>query len=224
MAYHSPHPWDLTPTQAIAIQRELAGQVSAEALTKPPRYLAGVDCAFDKANNLCIAAAVLWDMQNNTVCDQHVVHQPISFPYIPGLLSFREAPAMLAALAGLNVRPDVILTDGQGLAHPRRFGIACHLGIITEIPAIGCAKSLLIGDFQSPGVSRGATADLTHKQERIGKVVRTRSRVKPLFISIGHRIDLESAVALVLECCRGFRLPEPTRQADKLVARMKGLS
>jgi deoxyribonuclease V len=162
---------------------------------------------------------VLWDHQEECVAEQHMATHPVLFPYIPGLLSFRETPALLAALGCLHQQPDLIMCDGQGLAHPRRFGLACHVGVICDIPAVGCAKSVLVGTYDMPGCSRGATTPLVYRQQHIGQVVRTRTGVKPVFVSVGHRMDLPTAVELVLSCARKYRLPEPTRLADRFVAR-----
>jgi deoxyribonuclease V len=164
------------------------------------------------------AAAVLLSFPDLTPLGDSLVEEPVRYPYIPGLLSFREAPAVIAALEGLSEPPDLIMVDGQGRAHPRRFGIACHLGLLLDRPALGCAKSRLIGDYDEPPPEPGAWTPLTHHGEVIGAVVRTRAGVKPLFVSVGHRVSLETAVALVLACARGLRLPEPTRLADQLAS------
>jgi deoxyribonuclease V len=153
--------------------------------------------------------------------EQHVTRRPIRFPYVPGLLSFREAPAILAVLRRLRCEPDVFLFDGQGYAHPRRFGLACHVGMLIDRPSLGCAKSVLVGTFRMPGAARGARAPLEHNGECVGMAVRTRDGVKPVYVSVGHRLSLEAAVEITLTACAGFRLPEPTRLADKLVARAK---
>jgi len=145
-----------------------------------------------------------------------VVEQPVDFPYVPGMLSFREVPSALAALQRLAVRPDLVLCDGQGLAHPRRFGLACHLGLLADLPTIGVAKSKLIGDYDEPGDERGAHSPLRHKDEVIGVVLRTRARVSPLYVSIGYRVSLDTAIEFVLACAPRYRLPETTRLADRL--------
>ncbi|HRY47193.1 MAG TPA: deoxyribonuclease V [Candidatus Paceibacterota bacterium] len=214
-----PHAWNLTPREARLIQEQMACRVLVQAPTSPIRWIAGLDAAFSRDGRFCRAAVVLWDLEEGSVVEQHLATHPVLIPYIPGLLSFRETPALLAALACLRQRPDLILCDGQGLAHPRRFGLACHVGVICDLPAVGCAKSLLVGDYDTPGASRGCTAPLLHRQEHVGEVVRTRSEVKPVFVSVGHRMDLSSAVDLVLSCAKRYRLPEPTRLADRYVAR-----
>jgi deoxyribonuclease V len=216
-----PHNWSVTPKQAIAIQKRLAQLVRE---VKPPRflrYIAGVDAAFSPDNQFCLAVVVLWDRENQVSVEQHLGISPLKFPYIPGLLTFREAPAIIKALRNLQRRPDVLLCDGQGIAHPRRLGIACHLGLLTDLPAIGCAKSRLIGSYQEPDEEKGARAPLLIGQEQVGSVIRTRENVKPVFVSIGHKIDLPTAEQIVLTCATRYRLPEPTRLADQLVAAAK---
>ncbi len=218
------HAWEVSPREAAAIQRELAGRVEGKA---PPGFdpgiVAGLDAAFPKGGGECVAAAVAWDVRERRAIEERVVRRPLTFPYVPGLLSFREAPAVLAALAELDTTVEVLLCDGHGLAHPRRFGLACHLGVLTGIPAVGCAKSVLVGAHGEVDSPRGSEGPLEHRGERIGTVLRTRDRVRPVFVSIGHRMDLESAVGLVLACAIGFRLPEPIRRADRLVSRAREL-
>ncbi len=212
----APHRWRVTPAAARAIQRRLATRVRIEPLRAEPRLVAGVDSAF--ARGLCVAGAVLWDARTGEVVEQHLARRPLAFPYVPGLLSFREAPAVLAALRKLRRRPDAILVDGHGLAHPRRFGIACHLGVLVGLPTAGCAKSRLVGEHGEPGSARGSRAPLVDGEETLGSVMRTRDGGKPVYVSIGHQIDLAGAERLVLACARGHRLPEPTHLADRLVA------
>ena len=188
-----------------------------------PVVVAGLDAAFPKGGRECVAAAVAWSVRERRVLEERVVRRPLMFPYVPGLLSFREAPAVLAALSELETPVDALLCDGHGLAHPRRFGLACHLGVLTGIPAVGCAKSVLVGEPGESDPARGSKAPLVHRGERVGTVLRTRERVRPVFVSIGHRVDLPAAEALVLECGIGFRLPEPVRRADRLVSRARKL-
>ena len=185
--------------------------------------MAGLDAAFPKGGRECVAAAVAWDIRRRRVVEERIARRPLTFPYVPGLLSFREAPAVLAALAELETPADALLADGHGFAHPRRFGLACHLGILTGIPAVGCAKSVLVGTHGDIASARGSEGPLEDRGERIGTVLRTRDRVRPVFVSIGHRMDLESAVGLVLACAIGFRLPEPIRRADRLVSEARRL-
>lgn len=217
------HPWSVTPKRAIAIQLELAPRVVRRGRIRSPRLLAGFDLSFIPDRNQCIAGVVVWDNRLGRVVEQHVLRRPVRFPYVPGLLSFREAPAILAVIERLLCTPDVFVFDGQGFAHPRRFGLACHVGLLIERPSLGCAKSLLIGACKMPGVGRGSTSSIQHQGECIGMAVRTRDRVKPVFVSIGHRLSLEAAVEITLQAGNGYRLPEPTRLADKLVAHAKAL-
>jgi len=216
-----PHRWNLTPRQAVAVQRELAGRVLRQPLATPPRLVAGLDAAFTRDGERCIGGVVLWDVESREVVEEHFATRPLRFPYVPGLLSFREAPALLAALRKLRRTPDALMCDGQGLAHPRRFGIACHVGVLVDLPAVGCGKSRLVGEHREPALRRGSRTRLTHRGETIGSVLRTREGVKPIYVSIGHRIDQASAERLTLACAIGYRLPEPTRLADRLVARAK---
>lgn len=203
------------------MQRRLAGRVRRTPLPRPPRLVAGLDCAFTRDGERCIAGAVVFDLETREVIEERTVLRPLRFPYVPGLLSFREAPALLAVLRAVRCEPDVLLVDGHGLAHPRRFGIACHVGVLVDRPTVGCAKSRLVGEHAEPGTRRGARRPLVHQGERIGTVLRTRDGTRPVYASIGQRIDLAGAEALILACGAGYRLPEPTRLADRLVARAK---
>ncbi len=213
------HHWDVSPREAIAIQRRLAAQVVREGGPQDVRRVAGVDCAIDKARGRGIGAVVVLSYPELEVVEVAVEEAPLTFPYIPGLLSFREAPVLAAAFARIAGPIDLLLVDGQGLAHPRRFGLACHLGLLLDLPAIGCAKSRLTGEHATPGEAVGSRADLIDsgkdKGELIGGVLRTRAGVKPLFVSLGHRIGLAQAEAWVLRCGGGYRLPQPTRLADQ---------
>jgi deoxyribonuclease V len=217
----APHSWRLSPAAAIRVQRELAGRIATASAPGPFRWIAGLDAAFSPDGRECIAGVVLWDRPTGSVIEQHTARRPLRFPYVPGLLSFREVPALLAALRKLRQRPDVLMCDGQGRAHPRRFGLACHLGLLCGLPSIGCAKSRLIGTHHEPGLRRGSRASLTDRGELIGEVLRTQPGVRPLYVSVGHGLSLEQCRGLVLECATRFRLPEPTRLADRLVARAK---
>lgn len=216
-----PHNWSVTPRQAVVIQKKLALAVSQVALPRKIRLVAGVDAAFSHDYEHCLGGVVLWDLRDNIVVEQHTATRRLTFPYIPGLLSFREAPALIAALRKLRMVPDLIMCDGQGLAHPRRLGIACHLGLIASLPAVGCAKSRLVGAYREPWLRRGSRSPLLDKGEVVGIVLRTRDKVKAVFVSVGHKIDLTGAEEVVLACGAGYRLPEPTRLADQLVASIK---
>jgi deoxyribonuclease V len=187
----------------------------------PLRFVVGIDCAFSKDGQWCYAVAVVWDVDCRRVVEAKGAKAVCRFPYVPGYLSFRELPAVLAALRRVQHRVDAVMCDGQGIAHPRRLGLASHLGVIIDLPTVGCAKSRLIGTHQNVRPARGAWVGLFDGKEKIGAVVRSRDGVRPLYVSVGHRMDLESAVALVLRCSGGYRLPEPTRLADRLVARYK---
>ncbi len=210
------HEWNVSPAQARAIQESLRERVITEDHFGEIRTVAGVDIGIKKG--LGRAAAVLLDFPSLAVRDYVVITAELRFPYVPGLLSFRECPPALAALRALPQRPDLLLCDGQGLAHPRRFGIACHLGLLLDLPAIGAAKSRLIGSHDEPAAKRGSQAPLFDAEEQIGAVVRTRTNVRPIYVSVGHRVSLETAVALALNCAPRYRIPEPTRQAHKLAS------
>jgi deoxyribonuclease V len=201
------HRWDVSPRKAVEIQQRLHDLVSVEPLSSAPRTVGGLDV---HAGRGAVAVLTFPDLQR---VGGAIAECPVSFPYLPGLLSFREMPVLLAAIERLNVLPDLFLCDGHGLAHPRGFGIACHLGLWLERPTIGCAKSRLCGHHADPGPERGATAPLFSGQQVIGMVVRTRRNVKPVYVSVGHLIDLDDAVQVTLECAPRYRLPEPLRIA-----------
>ena len=212
------HRWDVSSDEAIAIQRQLRSQVlTTNGITLTTlKTIAGVDAAYRDKTGEAKAAIVVLTFPELEVVEQVVATRPISFPYVPGLLSFREAPVVLDALSSLRARPDLLMCDGQGYAHPRRLGLASHLGVYLDMPSIGCAKSRLIGSYAEPGPNKGSVSPLTDHGETIGMVLRSKTGTRPLFISIGHMIDLATAVLLVNQCLRGYRLPEPTRLADKL--------
>jgi deoxyribonuclease V len=208
------HAWDVSPAEAFALQKQLATQVIRENQLGPVATVAGVDVGFRE--DLAHAAIAVLNFPELQLIDHALATRPVTFPYVPGLLSFREGPAVLEALSKLKSKVDLLIFDGQGLAHPRRFGLACHMGLLADIPAIGCAKSWLTGQYEEPGSRRGDFTSLTDKGEVIGAVVRTRDKTKPLFVSIGHRVDLPASINYVLACCRGYRLPETTRWAHRL--------
>jgi deoxyribonuclease V len=218
---HPFHRWDVTPRQAVRIQEELRARVVPRGQVRVPRLIAGADAAFTGGARIHVAIVVLTYpalelVESVTVCEE------LRFPYVPGLLSFREAPALLTAFGRLRSEPDIIFIDGHGISHPRRAGIACHIGVLLDRPVIGCAKSVLVGSYRDPDTTHGAYGDLLDKQgDVIGAVVRTRDRVRPVFVSVGHRIGLRRAIQFTLACTNGFRLPEPTRQADHLAERAK---
>jgi deoxyribonuclease V len=207
------HRWDLDPTEAVALQRELAGRVETHTPLVPCKLVAGADVSYNRFSPIFYAAVVVLRTDDWTVVEEQGAVRESPFPYIPGLLSFREAPVLLEAFAKLETVPDAVMCDGQGIAHPRRLGLASHVGLWLDLPCVGCAKSLLTGKYKEPGKKASSLAPLVDRGEVVGDVVRTKDNVKPLFVSAGHKIDLPSAVRLVLEACQGYRLPEPTRQA-----------
>ncbi len=207
------HSWDLSPAEAVALQRELRERVDVRAPLTSWELVAGADVSYTRFSNLFYAAVVVVRVADGAIVEAQGASGEVHFPYVPGLLSFREAPILLEAFAKVKAEPDAVVFDGQGLAHPRRLGLASHVGLWLDRPCLGCAKSLLTGKYKEPGPQPGALAPLVDAGEVVGNVVRTKARVKPVFVSAGHRIDLPSAVRVVLATCRGYRLPEPTRQA-----------
>ncbi|MEA5597711.1 deoxyribonuclease V [Rivularia sp. UHCC 0363] len=213
------HDWDLTTSEAKIIQEELQKEVITEdRFTEPVKYVAGVDMGFEADGTISRAAVAVLSFPDLHLQEQSIAKRATTFPYIPGFLSFREIPAVLDALQQINTIPDIILCDGQGIAHPRRMGIASHLGVILDMPTIGVAKSWLIGKYEEVPQTKGSWQPLIHKDETIGAVLRTRANVKPLYISSGHRISLPTAINYVLRCTPKYRLPETTRIADKLAS------
>jgi deoxyribonuclease V len=213
------HEWNLTPAEAAQIQTQLSSKVITEDLTNEPiQYVAGIDLGYEEATNTSRAAVVVLSFPDLQLEETSIANLPIQFPYIPGFLSFREIPVAIAALEKLKLTPDLILCDGQGLAHPRRFGIACHLGVLADVPTIGVAKSILVGKFENLRTKRGSTAPLIHRKEQVGAALRTRDNMQPVYISVGHRISLPTAIDYVLQCAPKYRLPETTRLADKLAS------
>jgi deoxyribonuclease V len=210
------HRWDLSPAEAKALQVELAERVIAETTFDPSgvQTVAGVDVSIRKG--VARAAVVVLKLTDLKPVDCAVSEAPATFPYIPGLLTFREGPIVLRALERLTIWPDLLIFDGQGMAHPQRIGLAAHMGVILDHPSIGCAKSRLTGTHAEPGDEVGDWEPLTDDREVIGAVVRSRAGVKPLYVSIGHRVDLVTAINLVLQCTRGYRLPETTRYAHRV--------
>jgi deoxyribonuclease V len=205
--------WDLSPAEAIAMQVDLAAGVRCEDDFPAPRLIAGVDVSTSRGSDEGYAAIVVLSWPELAIVEVGEARMRLPMPYIPGLLSFREVPLALAAYARLKHAPDLLMVDGQGRAHPRRFGVACHLGVLLDKPTIGCAKSILVGTHAELGPERGNTAPLIHRSEVVGYAVRTKTKVNPVFVSCGHRLSPETAVRWVLDCARGYRLPEPTRQA-----------
>ncbi|MFC1846561.1 deoxyribonuclease V [Chloroflexota bacterium] len=207
------HGWQNNIVQAKDIQQRLAKKVSRRGEIESPKYIAGVDIAAGRVNEEARAAVVLLSYPEMQIVEVETEQARLEIPYIPGFLSFRELPLILVACRKLSYKPDLIMVDGQGIAHPRRLGLASHLGVLLDVATIGCAKSRLCGSHTEPGDETGEYAQLVDDNEIIGAVLRTRSRVKALYISTGHKIGLENAVYWVMQCCRGYRLPQPTRLA-----------
>jgi deoxyribonuclease V len=218
MKVRSRHKWNLTPKQAIALQEDLQRRVVTEDDLDPVRHVAGVDVGFEKDGRVTRAAVAILDFPGLTLVEQSVARIPTSFPYIPGLLSFREIPALLEAFKSVTISPDVVLCDGQGLAHPRFFGIACHLGLLLDIPAIGVGKTRLVGEHGRVPAGKGRWCPLIYKERTVGAVLRTRKGVKPVYISSGHRVSLDTAIGIVMACVTRYRLPETTRAAHRLAS------
>ena len=216
------HDWALTVEAAVTIQQQLSQEfITSDQFSQPVQYVAGVDLGFEANGTISRAAVAVLSFPELQLQETAIACLPTTFPYIPGLLSFRELPAVLAALEQISTVPDLILCDRQGIAHPRRFGIACHLGLITNMPTIGVAKSLLVGKHEEVPDTKGSWQPLLHRREKIGAVLRTRPSTKPLYISTGHRVSLPTAIDYVLRCTPKYRLPETTRIADKLASNKK---
>jgi deoxyribonuclease V len=215
------HDWDISFSDAIKLQKLLAQRVRFSRIRKNPKLIAGIDCAFTADKKRIIGCVVVLSYPQMDIVEiKHAVRN-VTFPYVPGLLSFREAPVCLDAVEKLEHRPDLFMIDGQGIAHPRRLGLAAHLGLFFNKPTIGCAKSRLTGTFEMPAETKGSHSYLCDGDEVIGAVVRTRSKVKPIFVSVGNKCTLDDAVSFVLGCAKRYRIPEPTRLADIEVAKIK---
>ena len=212
------HPWPQTIEEAIAIQEQLRSEVITENQLETVRYVAGVDVGYDNMDAVSQAAVTVLSFPDLQLQQQAVVRCPTAFPYIPGFLSFREVPAVLDALEKISPMPDLILCDGQGIAHPRRFGLACHLGVLTGIATIGVAKNRFIGEHSEVGLDRGSWQPLQDGGQTVGAALRTQTGVKPIYVSIGHKVSLISAIEYVLRCALKYRLPETTRLADQLTS------
>ena len=212
------HAWNINLKEAREIQSYLAQKVRQTSPKQSIRYIAGFDTAYGKGSRIAVAGMVVLSYPSLEIVDQAVQTQEITFPYIPGFLSFREAPALMALIDSYSKPIDLFIFDGHGIAHPRGLGIAAHIGVLIDKPTIGCAKKKLVGTYQIPDNKLGASRPLMYKEKIIGQVIRTKINVKPVFVSVGHLISLEAASALVLGCVRRFRLPEPTRLAHNLVS------
>jgi deoxyribonuclease V len=213
MKVFTPHEWEVSTARAREIQSDLARKVVTENNVVTPRFIAGIDMSSGNAEGTARGAVVVLNYPELDIIEVKVAEARITFPYVPGLLSFRECPLIVAACEKLDNVPDIILIDGQGIAHPRRLGLASHVGLLLDLPTIGCAKSILCGEHLPVGEDAGSYAELLDKTEVIGAALRTKSGVKPVYVSVGHKIDLASALHWVTRCCRGYRLPEPTRLA-----------
>lgn len=216
------HPWNITEAEALHLQKTLSAKVIKEDRLAEVNLVAGVDVTYSKVSDKLVAAVVILDSTTLEPIEQVVTVDTCRFPYIPGLFSFRELPSLIKAFNKLENIPDLVVCDGQGYAHPRRFGLACHLGVIFDVPAIGCGKTRLIGDADTPGERRGEFSPLIENKEVVGNLLRTQDGVNPIYVSIGHRISLSTACDWVLKLSPKYRLPETTRLADQAVrARLK---
>lgn len=213
--------WKLTPRDAIQLQSRLRERVVLEDRFGTLRYVAGADISFDLSTEEAFAGVIVYHFPEMEEVERRMARRKLQFPYVPGLLSFRESPILLAAFARLKTDPDLLLIDGHGRAHPRLFGLACHIGVLFDKPAIGCAKSLLVGEAGEPGVKAGLTAPLRFRGDRVGTVLRTRDNTRPIFVTQGHRISLSTAVKVVRKCLDGYRIPKPTREADHYVRELR---
>lgn len=214
------HSWDISEQEAIALQRNLASKVIRTDELEPVTLVAGVDVAYSKHSNTLVAAVAVLDAASGELVETVTIQDQEQFPYIPGLFSFRELPPIIKAFEQLSSTPQLVVCDGQGLAHPRRFGLACHLGVLFDIPTIGCGKSRLIGQETEPGKERGAMTPLVDEDEVIGAALRTQTGIKPIYVSIGHKISLSTACQWVLELSPNYRLPETTRFSDQAVRKV----
>lgn len=217
------HPWNFNEAEALALQHQLASRVIKEDKLDQVNLVAGVDVAYAKESDKLVAAVVILNAATLEVIETTTAEDTAQFPYISGLFSFREVPPLIKAFAKLKSIPDLVVCDGQGYAHPRRFGLACHLGVIFDVPTIGCGKTKLLGEHHKPDAERGAVAPLIDNGEVIGNVLRTQTGTNPIYVSIGHRISLATACSWILKLSPKYRLPETTRQADQAVrATLKG--
>lgn len=222
MHYHERHAWHVSPAEAHAIQERLRHDIRIGVYVRDIRYIAGADISVARFAPTVYAGVVVLDYASLEVVERKGIVTSTNFPYIPGLLSFREAPALLQVFAQLDVTPDVVVFDGQGIAHPRGLGIASHMGLLLDVPAIGCAKSRLIGEYQEPPLTRGAHAPLSGEDGNpVGAVLRTKHGTKPVFVSVGHKTTLTQSLEILLHCHAGYRIPEPTRLADQYVGLMR---
>jgi deoxyribonuclease V len=219
MKYLKLHAWNVDYKKAVEIQERLKKSIILKGSAKNCKLIAGADVSYTKGSEIFYASVVVFNLQTMERVEEVTASGKVDFPYIPGLLSFRESPILLKAFAKIKSEPDVIILDAQGIAHPRGIGLASHIGLLLDKSSIGCAKTRLIGEYNEVGEEAGCHSQLTVKDKIVGAVLRTRKNVKPVFVSPGHKIDLKTSIALILKTCRGYRLPEPVRQAHNLVKR-----
>ncbi len=212
----SKHQWDLSEAGAKELQENLSPKIIKIDQLPTVKFIAGTDVSYKKDTDKIIAAIVILNAENLELVESVTVEDTVSFPYIPGLFSFREIPPLIKAFEKLKTSPDLVVCDGQGYAHPRRFGLACHLGLLMDIPSIGCAKNMMIGKYKEPDITRGSFCEIIDNEETIGRILRTQNNVKPIYISIGHKISLKTATEWILKLSPEYRLPETTRLADQL--------
>ncbi|HHT9125747.1 MAG TPA: deoxyribonuclease V [Candidatus Brocadiia bacterium] len=221
MEFKNLHPWDVNYKEAVQIQQRLQKKLILKKPKSGFRLVAGTDVAYDKKSDKVFAGVVILNLENMQRVEQATAVGRVRFPYIPGLLSFRESPILLKAFSKIKQTPDIIIVDGQGIAHPRGIGLASHLGLILDMPSVGCAKSRLVGEHEPVGKKAGSQSYIKINGKVVGVVLRTKTNIKPVYVSPGHKIDLASVVNVVLKCCRGYKLPEPTRQAHNLVNKLR---
>ncbi len=211
------HNWDLSPTEAVSLQKELVGKLNLHPLEIAPRLIGGADISFNKYSDELYAGIIVLDYASQLPVYASTLVAKATFPYVPGLLSFREIPPLISAWEALPVKPDLMVMDGQGIAHMRGFGVACHFGLLTDTPCLGCAKSVLVGKFEAPAANKGSFSPMIYRGQTVAYALRSKNKVKPVYISPGHLIDLAHSKDVMLHCARGYRIPEPTRQAHLLV-------
>ncbi|MGQ9608898.1 MAG: deoxyribonuclease V [bacterium] len=215
------HPWELSYKEAIKVQRDLSSKVILEPFRTEVRLIAGADVSYSKGSDIFFAGVIVMEIPSMKIIEEASADGKVDFPYIPGLLSFRESPVLIKALEKIQNIPDVVIFDGQGIAHPRRLGIASHLGLIIDLPSIGCAKNILVGKYEDVGVEAGDYSPIVFNGNIVGAALRTKRNVLPVFVSPGHKIDISSSLEIVMNACKGYRLPEPVRQAHILVNKIR---
>lgn len=215
------HPWELSYKEAIKVQRDLSSKVILEPFRTEVRLIAGTDVSYSKGSDILFAGVIVMEIPSMKILEEASAEGKVDFPYIPGLLSFRESPVLIKAFEKIKNIPDVVIFDGQGIAHPRRLGIASHLGLIIDLPSIGCAKNMLVGKYEDVGIEAGDYSPIVFNGNIVGAALRTKRNVLPVFVSPGHRMDISSSLEIVMNACKGYRLPEPVRQAHILVNKIR---